>query len=488
MCKRSTSPNGTHNQAGRRQDRAADRIWIQPGLPGIHYAPAMVRRHGYGDAHTWPLVSNGKTATGFEPMIRVHAAHAWHWNMLELRTGNTWPCLVLDIDRKHGYEHLCGRICDGVLPAPNWSRERIANGHVHAVYCLAKPVHRGTGARAKPLRAFARVSEYFTAAAGADAGYNGVLAHNPVVDNDTFRTIWGARQPYSLDRLRSFLPRGWRLPKQPRTEAGRNVCLFLGASTWAGLLGNDGTPVLEGYLLAANAALNFPLGLAELRGIARSVEKLRDRQRSRGWHRDDFRRRQSRRGQQSGRRRRSRTAERDRAIIDRYAAGASQRTIAEEQNMSVSGVRRVLERAGAARPEQARPAAAQARAESILDMHRRGVSQRKIAAAHGVSRGTVQHVLRKAAGASPGDRINPRIKARAEPTQDSTGQRPDSDGNVRVSESRDSGPASVAPAGRGGREGGPGGGRPNPAAADPELAALQRTANRRRPQVAVSLD
>ena len=57
--------------------------------------------------------------------------------------------------------------------------ERASNGHCHAVWNLATPVHRGPQARPKPLYVLARVAEYFTQTAKADPGYNGVLTHNP---------------------------------------------------------------------------------------------------------------------------------------------------------------------------------------------------------------------------------------------------------------------------------------------------------------------
>ena len=67
-----------------------------------------------------------------------------------------------------------------MLPWPNWTVERVSNGHFHGVWTFATPVHRGPQARPKPLYALARVSEYFTQVAKADPGYNGVLTHNPM--------------------------------------------------------------------------------------------------------------------------------------------------------------------------------------------------------------------------------------------------------------------------------------------------------------------
>ena len=61
-------------------------------------------------------------------------------------------------------------------------------------FFLAKPVHRGPTAREAPLRLFARISEFYRQALGADPGYNGVLTHNPMRlahRHGEFLTHWG---------------------------------------------------------------------------------------------------------------------------------------------------------------------------------------------------------------------------------------------------------------------------------------------------------
>ena len=61
---------------------------------------------------------------------------------------------------------------------PNWVTHRDTGG-AHAAWCLARPVLRGAGARARPLKLLAMATEFMAQAVGADAGYTGVLAHNP---------------------------------------------------------------------------------------------------------------------------------------------------------------------------------------------------------------------------------------------------------------------------------------------------------------------
>ena len=117
------------------------------------------------------------------------------------------------------------------LPEPNMIVQRRSNSHSHISYFLASPVHRGPTAREAPLRLFARISEFYRSALGADPGYNGVLTHNPMRSahrHGEFVTHWGCNRPYALRELAEPIPRGWRLPVKPTTEAGRNCALFVG--------------------------------------------------------------------------------------------------------------------------------------------------------------------------------------------------------------------------------------------------------------------
>ena len=65
-------------------------------------------------------------------------------------------------------------------------------------------MHRGATAREAPLRLFARISEFYRQALGADPGYNGVLTHNPMRSahrHGEFLTHWGCNRAYSLSEL-----------------------------------------------------------------------------------------------------------------------------------------------------------------------------------------------------------------------------------------------------------------------------------------------
>ena len=118
--------------------------------------------------------------------------------------------------------------------------QRRSNSHSHVSYFLAKPVHRGPTAREAPLRLFARISEFYRQALGADPGYNGVLTHNPMRSahrHGEFLTHWGCNRPYSLSELAEPIPRGWRLPVKPTTGSGPELRSVRGADEVGGITG-----------------------------------------------------------------------------------------------------------------------------------------------------------------------------------------------------------------------------------------------------------
>ena len=84
-------------------------------------------------------------------------------------------------------------------------------GHSHAVWTLAAPVHKYPKARRGPLDYFAAIAEFYALTLGADAGYNGVLVHNPV--STPYETRWGPELPYPLEQLARVIPFGWHAPR-----------------------------------------------------------------------------------------------------------------------------------------------------------------------------------------------------------------------------------------------------------------------------------
>ena len=256
-----------------------ERIPEQLELP-IQFAPAKVRAYGLRDAHPYPLVSTGKRLAGsFPGSFRVPAAEAWAYRELELRAANSYPSLIFDLDGRAATMRLAYLIENALLPRFNWAVTRPRSGGTHVVWNLARPVHRGATARKHPLSKLARIADYYAVELGADVGYAGVLAHNPMAkaQGRELVTTWGSRRdPYSLGELASVIPKGWRRPPTPRTAIGRNCGLFASCMEWAGSPANVGCDVLT-IALTLNLQFEPPLPVDEVEGIAKSVERYRAR-------------------------------------------------------------------------------------------------------------------------------------------------------------------------------------------------------------------
>lgn len=335
-----------------------------PATPGpvqfelaIEYAPQRLRDHGYRDAHTHPLVSpdTGKVTRSW----RVPAPQAWEHPRLELRAGNSWPCVTVDCDGAESVKRLGEFIMDEGLPTPNVIVQRRASGNVHATYMLAPPVHRPCPARLevnmKPLRLLGRVSEYLTEALLGDAGYNGVLTHNPEWPGPEFHADYLRERPWTLAELNAAVPRAWRIPARPLTAIGRNVALFRWAvkeahrPRSAGIIhayGADDCPEWVRIVQARHDASYgdgglFALPEAEVVGIARSAARYSLRQYRPAKFRESRRERGKAGGKASGKARREAVTERNERIRELLTAGYSQRAVARVVGCSQSTVRDV---------------------------------------------------------------------------------------------------------------------------------------------------
>ena len=325
----------------RRKQRVRQR-WLP-----IEAAPPKVRAHGLRDAHSRPLVSPGKIGGEFGVSFRVAPWAAWLFPSLELRAANSYTCLILDLDGWGSYERAERTVRRTKVGALNWAVENKRTGGVHGVWTLANPVHRADMALAAPLKRYGRVSEYYAAALGADAGYTGVLTHNPMEDAQLpgFETHWLRREPYTLDELAAFIPFGWRRPKVSRTAVGRNCDVFAHCMRWAGAPENLGLPVFnEAHRI--NDGFKLPLDPPEVGGISRSVERYRRRWIKRGrfyskaqrtaWGRA--------RGIRSGLARRQRTRGRDQAIVQAWLCGASIHSLSRLYELDRKAIRHILNR------------------------------------------------------------------------------------------------------------------------------------------------
>ena len=327
------------------------RAW-QRELFGIDHAPPKIRAHGLREAHIWPLVSKGRISGDHSGSFRVHASGAWGFPEIELRTGNSFPCIILDLDGENALYRIVVAVDHGEIRIPNWAVTRKAGGGTHAVWNLARPVHRGERARPSPLRALARVSEYYAAALLADAGYTGVLSHNPMsaAHGPGFVTNWFRHDPYTLPELGEVIPFGWRKPTIAGTAIGRNCSMFDALRRWAGKPENRGNDVL-----AAAMSINEEIGRlhgkaamdqSEVAAIARSVDRKR-----REWiAKDSYYSSEQRslwgreRGIRSGKARRKRNEDRDRAIIQAVDKGRSLRDVGREFGLSLNGVQWIVKR------------------------------------------------------------------------------------------------------------------------------------------------
>ena len=228
--------------------------------------------------------------------------------------------------------HACS-MGAGPLPPPNLTITRKASGHLHAAWTLRTPVHRGPAAQAKPVTLFGRVAEFYRASIGSDSGFVGVLSSNPV-DVDHFETAWVRPAGYELRDLARALPRGWRLPAVPTTDAGRNAVVFRAGLKFAGNRNRSDAEV-EAYIYEAAAAAEIAwadrrhdrLTDNEIRGVVRSVNRYRARWRARGWHDPRWLARQGslalRGNAASLTVRRGKALDRDAAILTARAAGAT---------------------------------------------------------------------------------------------------------------------------------------------------------------------
>ena len=327
------------------QTRSYQKTPTQQDLFGIDAAPAKVREHGLVEAHSWPMVSKGKQGGVHAGAFRVSAFEAWDFPEIELRAGNSWPCMIQDLDSQDALqEHYRRTECES-WPSGNWLVQRVSNGHTHLVYNLAVPVHRGELAREKPLRELARIAEYYAVALKADRGYTGILTHNPMskAHGPGFVTNWLRKDPYSLGELARVIPFGWRRPTVSRTGVGRNCDLFQSLIRWAGCPENR-----ENDCLAAahviNQSFELPLPDSEVAGIAASVERYRKNwsyytptQRTL-WGRE--------RGIKSGEARLKLTADRDKTIVQAVSEGRSLRDVAGEYGLSHVAVWKIVNRGG----------------------------------------------------------------------------------------------------------------------------------------------
>ena len=256
-------------------------IAFQPLL----FAPSELLAVGLADAHTRPLVSNGKRSDGRMHSWRTTPEKAWGYPLLEWgRTATSTAALILDLDSREGIERgMVTALGYGDLPRPSVTIEREESGHLQAAWLLRRAVHRYPGARSKPQQLLSRIAEFYAEHLQADRGYVGVLASNPV--HGDYSSTWrddANGLGFDLPALAAAIPARWRRPTRAadlRTEFGRNCSMFDALCRLALRCSDEG---LLTHARALNREFHAPLPDSEVRGIWGSVCRYRARWRREG--------------------------------------------------------------------------------------------------------------------------------------------------------------------------------------------------------------
>jgi len=171
------------------------------------------------------------------------------------------------------------------LPAPNIVVENMANGHAHALYQLSVPVTFYARSRQSSIHFLADIQRGMTRRLGADRGYSGHLAKNPI--SDAWRVHHLRDGAYSLTELahplRRKVMRRWEADER-ESGLGRNVALFdalrkdfayrdVRRFKAEGRSQAEFRARLQSIADGLNATMDFhaPLPASEVRGIVKSV-------------------------------------------------------------------------------------------------------------------------------------------------------------------------------------------------------------------------
>ena len=312
-----------------------------------------MREHGLRDAHSYPLVSMGKDRSrAHSASFRVPASEAWEFPEIELRAGNSWPSIVLDVDGSNALYRVVEAVEHGEILTPNWTVTRKQGGGTHAVWTLKTPVHRGEKARRGPLSYLTRISEYYADKLKADPSYNSVLCHNPMAlaHGRGFITNWMERSPRTLDQLAEVIPFGWKKPRIANTAIGRNCTMFDTLVQWAGKPENIKVPV-SSAAHAINGEIGrshgkIPLPHSEVSEVARRVERYRREWVAQGkFYSAEQRSAWAQQRQAKGvtnRRKRGDLDNRDRAIRKDYLQGMKQRSLADKYGLTQARVSQII--------------------------------------------------------------------------------------------------------------------------------------------------
>lgn len=198
---------------------------------------------------------------------------------LQLNSPQLIRWLPFDIDRSDAaFAHE-----DAYLPPPNFIAQNPGNGHTLSAYCLEVPVLNFASSRSSPLHYLAAVERGLRRRLGADPGYSGLLAKNPL--HPDWRVRWH-NKPYTLAGLESWLfERDMVVEWTAREQSGfgRNCTVFdeVRSGCYREILRfkREGGSFEQWKVrclalgIAANSQFLHPLGQSEIRAIARSIAK-----------------------------------------------------------------------------------------------------------------------------------------------------------------------------------------------------------------------
>jgi hypothetical protein len=200
--------------------------------------------------------------------------------LIQLNSNRVFAWLPFDIDRPGAYFAAE----DANLPPPNYVAINPENGHSLTAYLLKDPVQNFAGSRQSPLHYMAAVERGMRHRLGADRGYTGTIAKNPL--HTDWRVEWQAPQPYDLGYLASELSKDdmrSEFRREDETGLGRNCSVFDDAREWAyhNVLkfkrevgcGEAWQQRCIDIALSHNCVFAAPMTYAEVRNIGKSIAK-----------------------------------------------------------------------------------------------------------------------------------------------------------------------------------------------------------------------
>lgn len=212
--------------------------------------------------------------------------------------------LVFDYDKTD----VLGRIEATNLPYPNILVINPLNGKSHIFYSLVTPVCKTDNARWKPLEYLAKVQYSLSQKLGADIGYSGLVAKNPL--HSYWKVLQLSPKSYELGELAEYLDLPLKLPKRASTEGlGRNCSIFeiVRHIAYSNVLKyrieHDSTAWDE-FILNECEKVNDEfadcLDWKEVKGIAKSISRWTWRKYSKQWSDEKFSAIQAKRGRLGG--------------------------------------------------------------------------------------------------------------------------------------------------------------------------------------------